>query len=250
MAGFIISIAYTIYYKVYGYWFISYLYIRILLFFTNNIALHRYFAHKSFKTGIKRHIFLAWLTVLAGSSSPFAWAIQHRHHHLYADTKNDLHSPLVNKWKSMFGTWAIMPMSFWIKKEVKTIPEDLYRDTTVMFIHKNYYKIWSLIFLIAFILGGWEFCLFYVLAPVGWNLFHGSLNNYFNHLKIPGSYRNYDTDDNSQNHKLINIFLLGEGLHNNHHAEAWNYNQAHRIDEFDLGAWITRRLFVLKDSIN
>lgn len=243
--GLLGSIGYTVYFGDWLYWVISYCYFRALWLFTNGIGLHRYFAHKTFKTGPIRHKFLAWITVLGGVGSPFTWAIHHRHHHRYSDTEKDLHSPKYGIVESMLGTWAIRPMSWWESKEVKTIPKDLYRDSTVMFITDHYYKLWTGIFLSSLILGGWKFCLFFVMAPVGWNLFHGALTNCLNHMHIPGSYRNYETNDSSQNHTLINIYLLGEGLHNNHHANPNDYNQAHKKGEFDLGAWVIKKFFMV-----
>ena len=247
VTGFIGSIAYTIYSHEYLYWLFSYLYFRSLWMFTNGIGLHRYFSHHTFKTGPWRHNFLAWITVLGGVGSPFTWSIHHRHHHTYSDTARDVHSPLESKWKAIFGTWAIMPMSWWTDvKGVKTIPRDLYKDSTVMFINTHYYKIWTMIFISALLVGGWKFSLFYIMAPIGWNLFHGALTNCFNHLTIPGAYRNYETPDHSQNNKWINLYLLGEGLHNNHHAQPDNYNQAHANGEFDVGAWIIKKFFMIE----
>jgi stearoyl-CoA desaturase (delta-9 desaturase) len=239
----IISVGYTIYFGEFFYWFISYLYFRILWFFTNGISLHRYFAHKSFKTGPLRHKFLAWVTILGGVGSPYTWTIHHRHHHKYSDTEFDLHSPGENKLQSILGTWAVKPLSWWNDKKVNTIPRDLYKDPTVMFINSHYYKLWSIVLVISLLLGGWKFTLFFLTAPIGWNLLHGALNNCFNHMTVVGSYRNYNTNDTSQNNTLINWYLLGEGLHNNHHAQPGNYNQAHRKGEFDLGAIVIKRFF-------
>lgn len=245
--GFFGSIIYTIITNDWLYWLISYLYFRILWFFTNGIGLHRYFAHKSFKTGPLRHKFLAWITVLGGVGSPFTWTIHHRHHHRYSDTTNDLHSPKNNKFLSFSGLWAVKPWEWWEEHEVKTIPKDLYRDSTVMFITEYYYRIWTIIFVCSLLIG-WKFCLFFVMAPIGWNLFHGALNNFFNHMNIPGSYRNYETADNSQNHTILNWYLLGEGLHNNHHANPGNYQQAHKSWEFDLGAWVIKHFFDIEKN--
>lgn len=240
--GLFSSICYTVYYGEWMYWLASYIYFRVLWFFTNGIGLHRYFAHRTFKTGPLRHQFLCWISVLGGAGSPFSWAIHHRHHHRHSDTENDLHSPKFNKFLSFTGLWAILPLEWWQHKQVNVIPRDLYRDKTVMFINHNYSLIWFLIFTLS-ILIDWKFCLFFVMAPVGWNLLHGSVTNCLSHMKLPGSYRNHNTLDNSYNNTVVNWYLLGEGLHNNHHAEPGNYNQAHAPGEFDLGAWIIKKFF-------
>lgn len=241
--GFIISIVYTLYSGNYAYWFFAYLYTRIMLLFANPIGLHRYFSHRSFNTGSKRHKFLAWVSILAGSGSPYTWAMHHRHHHKYSDTPKDLHSPRENAWRSGLGIWAIMPVSWWTDvKEVHTIPRDLYKDSTVMFIHNHYYKIWSTILTVALLAGGWKFAVFYVLAPVGWNLMHGALTNCVNHQQLIGSYRNFNTDDFSQNHKWLSLYLLGEGLHNNHHAHPTAYRFAKTPSEVDFISKVIEKL--------
>ena len=255
VVGLLGTLAYTVYSGDWMYWLASYIYFRCLWFFTNNIGLHRYFAHRGYKTGPKRHKFLAWITVLAGVGSPFTWTIHHRHHHQYSDVfdengyTKDIHSPNENKWASIFGTWAIQPLEWWtVEKQVRTVPKDLVKDPTVMFIHKWYYPMWSAIFVGSWLLVDWQFTLFFVLQPIGWNLVHGALINYFNHTKWPGSYRNYDSNDTTWNNVYIHMFLLGEGLHNNHHAQGWNYNQAHKPGEFDPAAWVIDHFFKVEDD--
>ncbi len=115
------------------------------------------------------------------------------------------------------------------------------RDPTIMFIHTHYYQLWSLIFLAALLIGGWQFCLFFIMQPIGWNLFHGALVNYFNHTPCIGSYRNYNSEDTSYNNKFIHWFLLGEGLHNNHHSRPYDISQAHTPGEFDPAAWVINK---------
>jgi len=64
------------------------------------------------------------------------------------------------------------------------------------------------------------------------------------HLKFIGSYRNYDTADNSHNNHVLAWVSLGEGYHNNHHKDPVNYNQAHKDNEFDICAWIIDKFFI------
>ena len=242
------SIAYTIYFNEWLYWLASYLYFRLLWMFTNQVGLHKYFSHRTFKTGPKRHKFLAWVTVLGGVGSPFTWTIHHRHHHRYSDTEYDLHSPHDSKYRAITGTWAIKSTDWWVNvKGVKTLPKDLMRDKTVMFIHHNYYKFWFVLFFVTLLLD-YKFCLFFIMQPVGLNLLHGALTNFFNHMTIPGSYRNFNTDDTSQNNKFIHWYLLGEGLHNNHHANPGDYNNAYKPNEFDFSGWVIQKFFIVNDK--
>jgi stearoyl-CoA desaturase (delta-9 desaturase) len=54
---------------------------------------HRYFSHRAFNT----NRFWQFIFAVIGNSSvqrgPLWWAAHHRHHHRYADTEKDIHSP-------------------------------------------------------------------------------------------------------------------------------------------------------------
>jgi len=47
-------------------------------------------------------------------------------------------------------------------------------------------------------------------------------------------YRNYDTSDGSRNNWFVALLTLGEGWHNNHHADARSARHGHRWFEIDL----------------
>jgi stearoyl-CoA desaturase (delta-9 desaturase) len=47
-------------------------------------------------------------------------------------------------------------------------------------------------------------------------------------------YRNYNTPDNSRNNWFAALISLGEGWHNNHHADARCARHGHRWFEIDL----------------
>ena len=57
-------------------------------------------------------------------------------------------------------------------------------------------------------------------------------------------YRNYEVKDESRNITPIAIWLGGEELHNNHHADPHSAKFAHRKFEFDIG-WMYIRLLSL-----
>jgi stearoyl-CoA desaturase (delta-9 desaturase) len=56
---------------------------------------HRFFAHRSFKTNRFFAFVFAFLGCSAMQRGQLWWAAIHRHHHMYADTEKDIHSPLV-----------------------------------------------------------------------------------------------------------------------------------------------------------
>jgi len=55
---------------------------------------HRYFAHRSFKTGRIFQTVLACLGASSGQRGPLWWACHHRVHHRYLDTLRDPHTPV------------------------------------------------------------------------------------------------------------------------------------------------------------
>jgi fatty-acid desaturase len=54
-------------------------------------------------------------------------------------------------------------------------------------------------------------------------------------------YRNYETGENSRNNALIGIIAVGEGWHNNHHADQRSAKHGHLWWEID-GSYLVIRL--------
>jgi stearoyl-CoA desaturase (delta-9 desaturase) len=222
----------------YGFlWFvISLVYYKIFVgLLGNQIGQHRYFSHNSFKTGPKRHLLLSAASTLTGIS-PIVYAGIHRHHHVHSDTEKDPHSPLKSIWHSFIG-WTI-------NNELKVRqPVDLIKNPVVIFTHKNIIYILGCIILLT-ALADWKISVFCVLAGFGWNSLHmGLFRTVGVHIKLPASYRNFETTDNSWNNKIIQMIDIGEGLHNNHHQYPNRYNQAVTDKEFDPAGWIIDKFF-------
>src|SRR3989475_3704414 len=85
---------------------------------------HRYFSHRSFKTSRVFQFIMAVLATTSTQKGVLWWAANHRHHHRYSDTQDDLHSP------SLFGFW-------W--SHVGWILSDRYNATQVDLI-RDFYK--------------------------------------------------------------------------------------------------------------
>jgi stearoyl-CoA desaturase (delta-9 desaturase) len=238
LAGYI-SLVFLIFYSInYGIeWFvISFLYYKIVVgLLGNQIAQHRYFSHKGFVTGPRRHKLLTFASLLTGIS-PIVYASIHRHHHVHSDTLEDPHSPVYSFWNSFIG-WTF-------KFDLKVKPAmDLLKDKYVVYMHKNFVYIISTLLLLTFLIN-WKIPVFVILAGMGWNSLHmGLFRSVLVHTKIPGSYRNFETSDRSWNNKFLQILDIGEGLHNNHHRYPVRYDQAVESHEFDPAGWIVRKLF-------
>jgi stearoyl-CoA desaturase (delta-9 desaturase) len=237
----IVSLLVLFYYSItYSLWWLlfSFVYYKIIVgFFGNQIAQHRYFSHRSFKTSRYKHKFLTWASLTTGINLIF-YASLHRHHHNHSDTARDIHSPNHSIFKSLF-TGSI---NFTVLKKVKPAT-DLMRDSDILFVHKfGYYFLAGIVCLLLTI--DWKLSIFIVLAGIGWNYLHMNLfRTTLVHLKLPASYRNFEINDHSWNNKFIQILDIGEGLHNNHHKYPSRYNQAILPNEFDPAGWVVKTFF-------
>jgi stearoyl-CoA desaturase (delta-9 desaturase) len=218
---------------------------KIISPIANGIALHRYFAHRSFKTGPLRHKFLLWISVLSAAGSPISYATQHRHHHRHTDKPTDIHSPHISLIEAA-GYWSTKPLKWYqdVKKlRMQDLPRDLFKMEDVVFVHRYYYTIWMIIFVISALIS-WKVLFLYTLPLVGIYMFGSALFvNILSHLKIPGSYRTFESDDKSYNNKWIHNYTMQEGLHNNHHAYPSRYDQAMSPGEFDIAGWAVKKFF-------
>jgi len=227
---------------------LAFLWTKVINFFGIHIGLHRYFSHNGFKTTAIKHYFLLITSVVSGHGSPISWAAHHIHHHKHSDTELDLHSPDQGFWHTVV-LWAIRDSSYYsFDKQLSFCPKHLVRSKSVVWTHRHYFSIWvSLI--AATMLIDWQFSLFFVILPAGFSLFFANLTtNYLSHIKLPGSYRNYETTDHSYNNKWVQAFQGGEGLHNNHHKRPSDYNHAHNKDEWDPAAWTIEQMFIAKEQ--
>jgi hypothetical protein len=140
--------------------------------------------------------------------------------------------------------WPVRSKDYFESKQASAItPKQLVRDPVVMWVHRYYFHIWT-ISIIAVGMIGWQALLFGLLLPAGGSILRGNLiTNTLTHMQLPGSYRNFNTMDRSYNNRWIQFFQIGEGLHNNHHNDMRNYNQAVRENEWDPAAWIIDKFF-------
>ena len=75
----------------------SYLVVCLALYYVRmffvTAGYHRYFSHRSFKTSRAFQFIMAFMATSSTQKGVLWWAANHRHHHRYSDTEEDLHSP-------------------------------------------------------------------------------------------------------------------------------------------------------------
>lgn len=198
--------------------------------FAANIALHRYFAHRTFRTHILFDRILAVLGTLIGVGSVIAWVAQHSHHHDNSDTNNDIHSPHIQGVRQIvFGLWQLHVTQ---RKNIR----HLLSDPFIVFLHENYFKFHFAYVAILFMISPLWVCYIYCI-PNTLCLFSGYVLAIVDHWH---GYQTYSTGDRSTNSWIANILTLGEGWHNNHHHAPGKLEQGERLWEWDLPAWIIK----------
>ena len=162
--------------------------------------------------------------------------ILHRLHHAYTDTEDDPHSPqhsegffsLMNKTRLRYadifnGRTVVEP------KFLKNIPEWPAFDK---FAHPWFMRVmWIGIytaFYVAFATSWWMYLLIPVHAVMG--PMHGGIINWFAHKY--GS-TNFAVSNTSKNLFPIDILMLGEAYHNNHHKYPASINFGVKWNEID-----------------
>jgi len=207
---------------------------KLIMMIGDDIGLHRYFSHKTFKTTKfyeNMFIFLTWFNI---QGSTIDWVARHRIHHAHTDKEKDPHPS--TKW---FTTYI------WVDNYDKSkvspfIIKDLLANKLHMFMH-NYYFIGYWAMLLGFsLIFGFKFVLyFFVLnGVIG---FHTA--GWINVLCHKFGYRNFDTTDYSRNNNFVNMLHWGGGLHNNHHAFPKAYSNKVFNNDFDPSGWLIKTVF-------
>lgn len=226
-----------------------------LSLFTQTFFHHRYAAHQMFtmSKGWER-VFQVLSFVFQGSSylSAYTYGILHRMHHAHADTELDPHSPKYDKnlFTMMWRTKTIYSNIFYERVEVdnkwkKDLPRwynfERFADNWIVRIAWGLFYIW---FYVEFATYWWMYLLLpihFVMGPV-----HGAIINWFAHRY---GYTNFKVDDTSKNLLPVDILMLGESYHNNHHKFGARPNfgvKWHEIDPVYLAIKLFDKLGIIK----
>lgn len=218
---------------------------------------HRYFSHKTFRTGRITQFVFALLGASAAQRGPLWWAAHHRHHHQYSDTEKDLHSPVQNSfWWAHMG-WFTSDEGFVMdNKRVG----DWLKYPELRFINRFDALVPAvaavMIYLLGEALAAWAPGLgtnglqlliwgFFISTVV---LFHATVS--INSLAHVWGKRRFDTPDDSRNNFWLALITLGEGWHNNHHRWPRSVRQGFRWYEIDItwyGLWLLSKLGLVWD---
>jgi stearoyl-CoA desaturase (delta-9 desaturase) len=194
-----------------------------LAIFTQTFLQHRYASHGAFSMSKFWERFFYILAYIGqGSSyvSPRVYAIMHRMHHAYTDTDKDPHSPSYDKnafsmmWRTRNFTSALFNGKYPTEERfLKNLPDWHNMDRLAHFWPSRIgWILFYILFYVKFAPSAW----WYLLIPIHIVMLplHGAVINWFAHKY--GTI-NFKMKNTSRNLIPMDLFLLGEAYHNNHH---------------------------------
>lgn len=208
---------------------------------------HRYFAHKSFRTGRLTQFLFAVIGNTSMQRGALWWAAHHRTHHQHADQERDLHSPVRRGfWWSHVG-WFSCDAGF--KTDYSRI-NDWSRFPELVWLNRYDSLVPILYGLTLWCTGAWLEARHPALGTSGlqllvWGffistvcLFHATVT--INSLGHMWGKRRYDTPDSSRNNPWLALLTLGEGWHNNHHRWPASARQGFYWWEIDISWYLLK----------
>lgn len=200
---------------------------------------HRYAAHKMFTMNrFWERFFNIFSFITQGSSylSPYAYGLMHRMHHAYADTEKDVHSPKYddNLFSMMWRTKKIYSDIF---SHTAPVEERFTKDLPEWWSFEKLADRWYIriiwmmaytAFYAVFATAWWQFLflpMHFFMGP-----FHGAIINWFAHKY---GYTNFKVSNTSKNLMPFDVFMMGEGYHNNHHKFGGRANFGFKWYEID-----------------
>jgi stearoyl-CoA desaturase (Delta-9 desaturase) len=172
---------------------------------------HRYFAHRTYKTGRVFQFILAYLGMASMQSGVLWWAAKHREHHRDSDTPADAHSPRHHGfWGAHWG---------WIFDRSRSYADyarmhDFTVYPEIVWLDRNRFLPGGLIALVCLATMGLPgLVVGFVWSTVA--VYHATFM--INSLAHVFGKQRYLTGDDSRNNWLLAVIAMGEGWHNNHH---------------------------------
>lgn len=205
------------------------------------LYLHRSQAHRAVEFhSVIAHAMRFWLWMTTGMNTR-EWVAVHRKHHQGSDTEKDPHSPQIyGIWRVLFGGAFLYARA---KKDQQMV-HDLGHGTPNDWIENKIYTAYPLagvVLMLAInclLFGIWGIVIWAV--QMIWIPFWAA--GVVNGLAHWWGYRNTDTSDTSKNLWPWAIWIGGEELHNNHHADGASAKFSQRWWEFDIG-WMYIKIF-------
>jgi stearoyl-CoA desaturase (delta-9 desaturase) len=198
------------------------------------LYLHRGQAHRGVTFHpVVEHFMRAWLWLTTGMVTR-QWVAIHRRHHQKSDQAGDPHSPQV------YGIWQVLfggAFLYHTASKDQAMISKLSHGTPDDWIERNVYSTHSrlgimIMLMIDVALFGWWGFVVWGIQMLWVPFFAAGVINGLAHW---WGYRNTATADTSTNLIPWAVWIGGEELHNNHHADGANPKFTQKWWEFDIG---------------
>ena len=211
------------------------------------LFLHRAQTHRSVKlhylAALPMRLWL-WLSTAIVTKE---WVACHRKHHAFADREGDPHSPLLEGLRNI-----VLKGAFYYRTAVRQpgVLEKYGKGTPNDWIERALLTPLNWVGILVMLVADLYLFGFFV-GPIVWGVqmiwipfWAAGIINGVGHAL---GYRNFEVKDESRNISPIAIWLGGEELHNNHHADPHSAKFKAKWYEFDIG-WVYIRLLSLFGS--
>ena len=205
------------------------------------VGFHRLFSHRQFETSPIIETALAVLGTLAAYAPVLFWASQHQYHHRHSDTDKDPSSP------TQMGFWESFLWYRLRSENEKMVVLDSYcskrilLNPTLRSLSRHFTKIvWGVILVLLLI--DYNLLISAYLFPVAIEHLRINLVSSITHMNVPFSYRNFETEDTSQNNFVLGYLTMGFAWHNNHHNDERRLVLTHHWWELDVEGLIGKLL--------
>ncbi len=210
---------------------------------------HRLFSHRAYDAHpVVRFLLLAF-GAASFQNSALKWSRDHRRHHARVDTDLDPYNVRQGFWHSHIG-WVLRQEN----PNIVPMPvRDLERDALVMWQHRHYALIATVVGLVVPTLFGFAFGDAWGGFLLGGVLrlvftYHTTFSiNSFAH--IVGT-QPYSDRDSSRDSFIIALVSMGEGYHNFHHTFPADYRNGGLAHQFDPSKWMIRSLALVGATSN
>ena len=235
------------------YWFVLATFYTVTL---NELYCHRICTHKLFELdtrSITYKILTFLLTVDLAWSPLTTMCTVHSNHHMYSDQgdKDNL-----NWRRYWYNICTLSPIAYLYQEPTNYPHEEQFfaqqrrvfktvlDDTWTFFVEENrliltimfwfaLYAIAPIVLFKVVLMGRLLMSVYMAMVSIGC------------HVKLPGNYRNFETNDTTHNNLVFHYLTLGlfsSMLHNNHHRMARTLDHGYRWFEVDTGYWVIRLL--------
>lgn len=193
------------------------------------VGYHRIFSHNTHPNlPLWKENLILFFGTLSGQGSSITWSAIHRgYHHKFSDTDRDLHSPNKGIFYAFFW-WTVNITENNPIVNLKYAGPILRKKNHLWFHSHQMEVLWAVPIIIAII--NWKLSLAFICLPTALCLLQDNLTNVFGHRKALIGYRNFETNDQSQNNFVLGYLGWGQGWHNNHH---------HAPASFDFGTSVS-----------